>query len=162
LADTGAELHAGDITRPDSIRAPMTGVDGVFHIAGWYKVGVRDRSPAVNINVNGTRNVLTLTRELGVPKGVYTSTLAVNSDTHSQVVDESFRFTGKYLSVYDETKAQAHELAEQFIAGGLPLIIVQPGVVYGPGDTSSVRTTFRQYLQRMLPVVPKKTAFCWG
>lgn len=162
LANAGAQLHRGDITHPDSMRAPMAGADGVFHIAGWYKVGVRDRGPAVNINVNGTRNVLTLMRELGVPKGVYTSTLAVNSDTHGQVVDESYRFTGTYLSVYDETKAQAHHLAEQFIADGLPLVIVQPGVIYGPGDTSSVRTTLRQYLQRKLPVVPKKTAFCWG
>ena len=162
LAAAGVELHAGDITHPESMRAPMTGVDGVFHIAGWYKVGVRDRSPAININVNGTRNVLTLMRELGVPKGVYTSTLAVNSDTHGQVVDESYRFTGKFLSVYDETKAQAHHLAEQLIASGLPLVIVQPGVIYGPGDTSSIRTTLRQYLQRKLPVVPKKTAFCWG
>jgi len=162
LAAAGAELHEGDITHPESMRAPMTGADGVFHIAGWYKVGVLDRSPAVDINVNGTRNVLTLMRELGVPKGVYTSTLAVNSDTHGQVVDETYRFTGKYLSVYDETKAQAHHLADQFIAGGLPLVIVQPGVIYGPGDTSSVRLTLRQYLQRKLPVVPKKTAFCWG
>jgi nucleoside-diphosphate-sugar epimerase len=101
-------------------------------------------------------------RELGVPKGVYTSTLAVNSDTHGHVVDETYRFTGKHLSVYDETKAEAHHLAERFIADGLPLVIVQPGVIYGPGDTSSIRSTFRQYLQRKFPVIPKKTSFCWG
>ena len=72
----------------------MTGVDGVFHVAGWYKVGISDRAAAVGINIDGTRNVLELMRELRIPKGVYTSTLAVNSDTHGQVVDESYRFTG--------------------------------------------------------------------
>jgi nucleoside-diphosphate-sugar epimerase len=93
---------------------------------------------------------------------VYTSTLAVNSNTHGRVVDESFRFEGRHISLYDRTKADAHRLAESFIARGLPLVIVQPGLVYGPGDTSGVRTTFIQFLQRKLPAVPRKTAFAWA
>lgn len=150
LAKLGVELHAGDITNKDSMRAPMTGVDGVFHVAGWYKVGNRDRAAAVAINIDGTRNVLELMRELRVAKGIYTSTLAVNSSTHGQIVDESFRFTGRHVSVYDWTKAEAHKMADAFIADGLPLVIVQPGLVYGPGDTSGVRTILIQYLQRKL------------
>jgi len=46
----------------------MTGVDGVFHIAAWYKVGVRDKSQAETINVGGTRNVLEMMKELGIPR----------------------------------------------------------------------------------------------
>jgi len=34
LAALGIELHQGDVTEKESMRAPMTGVDGVFHIAG--------------------------------------------------------------------------------------------------------------------------------
>ncbi len=162
LAALGMELHAGDVTDAASMRGPMTGVDGVFHIAGWYKIGIRDRAAAVGVNIDGTRNVLTLMKELGVPRGVYTSTLALNSDTHGKVVDESYRFTGTHVSLYDETKAEAHRIAESFIANGLPLVIVQPGLIYGPGDTSGVRTTFIQFLQRKLPVVPKQTAYSWG
>ena len=162
LAALGVALHAGDITDKDSMRAPMTGVDGVFHVAGWYRVGLRDPAAAAAINIDGTRNVLELMRELRVPKGVYTSTLAVNSDTHGQVVDESYRFAGRHLSVYDSTKAQAHKIAESFIAEGLPLVIVQPGGIYGPGDTSSLRTLFVRYLQRKLPAVPAGSAFCWA
>ena len=45
---------------------------------------------------------------------------------------------------------------------GLPLVIVQPGLVYGPGDKSSVRETMVQYLKRKLPLVPRKTAFNWA
>jgi uncharacterized protein YbjT (DUF2867 family) len=37
----GAALHKGDITDKESMRRPMTGVDGVFHIAAWYKIGER-------------------------------------------------------------------------------------------------------------------------
>ncbi len=41
-------------------------------------------------------------------------------------------------------------------------MIVQPGLIYGPGDTSSVRTTFIQFLKRELPLMPKVTAFSWA
>jgi nucleoside-diphosphate-sugar epimerase len=36
----------------------MAGTDGVFHLGGWYKVGVEDKGPAFAINIDGTRNVL--------------------------------------------------------------------------------------------------------
>jgi len=142
------------------MRAPMAGVDGVFHIAAWYKVGVRDKSDGVKINVDGTRNVLELMKELNIPKGVYTSTLGVNEDTGGKLVDETYRYTGPFYSEYTRTKAEAHRLAESFIADGLPLVIVIPGLTYGPGDASTVHVTLVQYLQRQLPVIPQRWAFC--
>ena len=81
------------------------------------------------INVGGTRNVLELMQELAIPKGVYTSTLAVFSDTHGRIVDESYRHYGPWLSEYDRTKWMAHyQVAEPMIQAGLPLTIVQPGL----------------------------------
>jgi nucleoside-diphosphate-sugar epimerase len=162
LTQMGVTLFQGDVTEKESMRKPMTGVDGVFHVAGWYKVGARDKSQAYAINVEGTRNVLELMKELNIPKGVYTSTLAVNSDTYGVEVDETYHFTGKHLSIYDQTKAEAHDVAVKMIKEGLPLVIVQPGLVYGPGDTSSVRTSFIQYLTKKLPVMPQRTAFSWA
>ena len=163
LARLGVKVHKGDITDKESMRGPMAGVDGVFHLAAWYKVGERDKSPAMPINVDGTRNVLELMQELGVPKGVYTSTLAVFGDTKGQAVDESYRHDGPWLSEYDRTKWIAHyEVAEPMIKRGLPLVIVQPGVTYGPGDPSAMGVTLRQYLQGRLRGVPKGSAYCWG
>lgn len=163
LRDIGVEVHGGDITDRESIRAPMTGVDGVFHIAAWWKIGVRDKSPAYPINVEGTRNVFELMRELEIPRGVYTSSLAVFSDTHGQVPDEHYRFTGRHLSEYDRTKWLAHyEVAEPMMRDGLPLVIVQPGAVYGPGDTSPVHETFHAYVRGRLLAAPQRTAYCWG
>lgn len=162
LGAIGVELHKGDVTDKASMRAAMSGVDGVFHVAGWYKVGLRERGTAVAVNVDGTRNVLELMRDLRIPKGVYTSTLAVNSDTRGQVVDEDYRYTSRHISIYDETKAEAHHIAQEFIANGLPLVIVQPGLIYGPGDTSSIGVMLRRYLQRKLPVIPKGSAFSWA
>lgn len=159
----GVTIHQGDVTEKESLRGPMEGVDGVFHIAGWYKVGVKDKSPGQRINVEGTRNVLEVMRELGIVRGVYTSTLAVNSDTHGKLVDEHYTFNGRHLSEYDRTKWAAHyEVAEPMIAQGLPLVIVMPGLIYGPGDTSPVRMTLIQYLRRKLPLLPANAAYSWA
>ncbi len=162
LGRAGVHLYRGDIIEKESMRAAMLGTDGIFHVAGWYKIGARDKSPGERINVQGTRNVLELMKELRIPKGVYTSTLAVNSDTHGRLVDEAYHFEGKHLSEYDRSKAAAHSLAKKMIAAGLPLIIVMPGLVYGPGDTSSLRTNFTDYLRRRLPMIPGRTTFCWA
>jgi nucleoside-diphosphate-sugar epimerase len=162
LAAMGALIARGDVSDKSSMREAMRGADGVFHVAGWYKLGVKDRAAAVATNIDGTRNVLELMQELRIPKGVYTSTLAVNSDTHGQVVDESYRFAGRHLTLYDWSKAEAHRVAEDFVARGLPLVIVQPGLIYGPGDTSGVRTMLIQYLRRKMPMVPAGAAYSWA
>jgi nucleoside-diphosphate-sugar epimerase len=164
LARLGAEVHHGDITDPATLRRPMAGADGVFHLAAWYTTGQpRAAAIAAAVNVAGTRYVLAAMRDLGIRKGVYTSTLAVNSDTRGVVVDEAYRYAGPHLTVYDRTKWQAHyEVAVPMIAAGLPLVIVQPGAVYGPGDTSALAAVFVAHLRRRLPFVPARTAFCWG
>ena len=162
LAAMGVQLAPGDVTNRRSIRAAMSECDGVFHIAGWYKVGVKDKRPAIAVNIDGTRNVLDSMKELGIMKGVYTSTLAVNSDTHGQQVDESYKFSGTHLSEYDRTKAEAHDIAKRFIGNGLPLVIVQPGMVYGPGDLGPSHDLLVQFLKRKLLIAPQRTAFCWA
>ncbi len=162
MAALGVRLAAGDVTDKASMRAPMTGVDGGFHVAGWYHVGVPDTRQAERVNVDGTRHVLELMRELEIPKGVYTSTLAVNSDTHGVLVDETYRYAGPHLSEYDRTKAAAHDVAMTFARNGLPLVIVQPGLIYGPGDTGPTHDLLVQYLTRRLAGVPRRTAFCWA
>ena len=161
LSAPNVSLHAGDVSERESMRQPMTGVDGVFHVAGWYKLGPRDRRTATAVNIMGTRNVLELMRDLRVPKGVYTSSLAVNSSTHGQLVDEDYQFHGRHISVYDWSKAEAHKVAEELMANGLPLVIVQPGLIYGPGDTSAVRTILTQFLTRTMPAIPP-VAYCWA
>lgn len=165
LLDLGVKIAPGDITDRDSLRAPMSGVDGVFHVAGWYKIGpgAKARAEAERTNVQGTRNVLELMRDLAIPKGVYTSTVAVFSDTHGRLPDETYRYDGPFLNEYERSKWSAHyDVAEPLIRDGLPLVIVLPGMVYGPGDTSLLGATLVQYLQRRLIAVPQGTAFCWA
>lgn len=163
LREAGADLFEGDVAKKETMRKAMEGADGVFHIAGWYKVGARDKRPGQAINIDGTRNVLELMRELKVPKGVYTSTLGVFGDTKGKLADEHYKMNGPWLSEYDRTKWVAHyEVAEPMMKEGLPLMIVQPGLIYGPGDTSALRPTLLGYLQRRLKRVPAGASYCWG
>ena len=100
---------------------------------------------------------------LGIPRGVYTSTIAVFSDTKGAVPDEHYRYEGPHLSEYDRTKWIAHyRVAQPKIEQGLPLSIVMPGVVYGPGDTSGMHTALVDLLRGRLPMTPARTAFCWA
>ncbi len=163
LARLGMRLHEGDVTLKESMREGMRGADGVFHLAAWYKIGGRDPGTAEQINVAGTYNVLELMKELEIPKGVYASTLAVFGDTHGFVVDERHRHEGPWLSEYERTKWKAHyKVAEPMMRAGLPIVIVLPGVVYGPGDSSQIHALFVRYLSGKLPMVPRRTAYCWG
>jgi nucleoside-diphosphate-sugar epimerase len=75
-------------------------------------------------------------------------------------MDESYHFTGTHLSEYDRTKAAAHQIAKDFITGGLPLVIVMPGLIYGPGDTSSLRESIINHLQGQLPMMPAEAGNC--
>ena len=159
----GIHLVKGDIRDKASMLEGMRGADQVFHIAAWYKVGSKEKSLAEAINIQGTRNVVELVKELSIPRCVYTSTIAVHSNTHGQEVDESYKFTGKHLSIYDETKWRAHyEVVEPMVKAGLPVITVMPGLVYGPGDTSSVGVTLDSYLKRKLPIMPRGTVYNWS
>lgn len=162
LKTLGVEIHTGDITNRDSLCAPMRGVDGVFHVAAWYKVGVVEPA-AEAINVTGTRNVLEVARDLAIPRIVYTSTVGVFGDTRGQVVDETYYVRGPFLTEYDRTKWIAHyEVALPMARAGLPLIIAMPGLVYGPGDTSAIHTTLVRLLRGRLFMTPSRVTFAWG
>lgn len=162
LERLGVEFVEGDLDDTAALDRLCTGVDGLFHVAGWYKLGQRDPSPGTTVNVEGTRNVLAAAQRNQVPRVVYTSTLAVNSDTEEQVVDETYRFTGEHLSVYDRTKAEAHDIALELVDQGLDVVIVQPGLVYGPGDTAQTGALIAQVARGKRPFAPRGGGVCWA
>jgi nucleoside-diphosphate-sugar epimerase len=141
-ADLGeAELVAGDLSDRDALANGIAGSDSVFHLAADYRVGIpaSERQRMYETNVTGTENVLDGATNAGVRRVVYVSTVNAFGNTRGQVVDETYeRPPGGYVSAYDETKHRAHELAVARAAAGAPIVIVQPGVVYGPGDHSEV------------------------
>ena len=156
LRAKGVTPVIGDIREKETMRAGMQGADVVFHTAAWYKYGEQHAGLAEAVNVGGTYQVLSLARELGVPRIVYTSTLAVNGDTQGRVVDETYHPSGEsFLTEYDRTKYEAEfEEVRPMIEQGLPVVIVRPGVVYGPGDHSTFGQVMEGFYKGLFPIFP--------
>jgi nucleoside-diphosphate-sugar epimerase len=163
LRAAGTQVVRGDVTDKESMRAGMENADVVFHVAGWYEIGSRNWLEGERINVGGTRNVLRLAQELGIPKVVYASTVAVYGDTKGQLVDEHYRSDGPFLTEYDRTKWLAHyKVAEPIREEGLPLIIVLPGVVYGPEDPSLVGELMTLFYKGMPVLLGPETTLTYA
>lgn len=133
----------------------MEACQAVFHIAADYRVGMdpSKRDSMRDSNVGGTERVLDAAADAGVDKIVYVSTINVFGNTNGQTVDESYRRDEAegFVSTYDETKYRAHLLAEQRAAEGAPIVIVQPGSVYGPGDHALVGQMIEQASTGKMP-----------
>jgi dihydroflavonol-4-reductase len=141
LEAIGCRLIEGDLTSEDAIRSGVEGCDAVFHAAAVYKVGIpkSERGAMYESNVRGTERVLDAAIEANVARIVYVSTVAVFGNTRGEVIDERYTRPGNdFLSCYDETKYLSHQVALDRIEKGAPILIVQPGGVYGPGDHSEL------------------------
>jgi len=142
IRELGAQPVAGDLASTSEIRAALDGCDAVIHLAGAYRVGIMpsQRPQMYEANVGATRRVLDAAIEAGIPRVVYASTINALGNTHGRIPDETYRRdpADGYGSYYDETKYLAHVAAESRIAAGAPVIIVQPGAIYGRGDHSAI------------------------
>jgi dihydroflavonol-4-reductase len=157
LEALGCRLVEGDLSSSDAINQGVKGCDSVFHIAAIYKVGIpaSEREAMYDSNVRGTERVLDAAFQAGVSRIVYVSTINVFGNTGGEVVDESYERPGDdYLSYYDETKYLSHQVAKERGAKGAPIVIVQPGGVYGPGDHSEVGNVIDQTRNGKLRALP--------
>ncbi len=153
----GAELVSGDLGDADAMRRGMEGCDAVVHAAAMYEVGIpaKQRPAMWEANVAGTEHVMEAALEAKVPKIVYVSTCGVFGNTHRKVVDETYEHPGKeFTSYYEETKLEAHRIVKRMIEDGSPAIIVQPGGVYGPDDTSQVADLLQEFFAGKLVLMP--------
>ena len=158
VAALGCELAAGDLGDEPALRAGMAGCDAVIHAAAMYEVGIpKSQRPQMwEANVAGTERVMKVALEAKVPRVVYVSTVGIFGNTRKQVVDESYENPEQgYTSYYEETKLEAHKIVKRMIAEqDLPAIIVQPGGVYGPDDTSQVADLLAEFFAGKLVLMP--------
>jgi nucleoside-diphosphate-sugar epimerase len=134
LKALGAELIPGDLLELSSLRAALPQVTLVYHLAGrlWTPGVVSEEY--TRLHVDGTRNLLTACAEVGpVLRLVYCSTTGVLGPTGLTPATEETPFQPS--NVYERTKAEGELLARHLAdRAGLPLTVVRPGLVYGPGD----------------------------
>ncbi|MCL2117917.1 MAG: NAD-dependent epimerase/dehydratase family protein [Planctomycetaceae bacterium] len=148
----------GDITSLESLRQAMEGCRYAFHLAGFAKNWARDFSIFTKINVDGMRNVFQVAKDQNYERIVWTSSIVTFGPTEpGTMADEaSPRITEQYFTEYEKTKTVAEKEALQWATDGLPLVIVNPTRVFGPGphtDGNALAGLIHDYISGKLFVM---------
>jgi nucleoside-diphosphate-sugar epimerase len=129
----GAAVCRGDIRRPETLSAPIGGVQAVLHLAGMMGVW-RPMEDYHAVNVTGTENVCRVALGAGVARFVHVSSWTVYGMDLGELVREDFLLR-PFREPYAVTKAAGDLLVQRMIAEDhLPAVIVRPGTFFGPGD----------------------------
>jgi dihydroflavonol-4-reductase len=137
LAGCLLDHRQGDITDKDDVRKALVGCEAVFHLAGLVSYKRSDQPLQYRINVLGTTNVMSQAAAAGVTRVVHTSSIAaMGIPAPGSVGDESitYNLAGKGLN-YCDTKHRAELEVMKYFEQGLPVLMLNPGIVFGEGDT---------------------------
>ncbi|MBM0740630.1 NAD-dependent epimerase/dehydratase family protein [Phormidium sp. CLA17] len=134
LANCQIDLVYGEISDRAALKAAMSGIDVVFHVAAYVELGIVNEAEMVRVNVEGTRAIVEAAQTVGA-KLVYCSTIGIFGDTKGETVDETFvRQQQGFSSAYDRTKYNAQQLVDLAAAQGLNAISVLPSGIFGDDD----------------------------
>ncbi len=134
LRASGARLVPGDLTDAAALGRLVEGADAVLHVAAVYRTAGHPDSYYREVNVGGTERLLEAAAAAGVRRFVHTSTVGVHGHVAHPPADEDAPIAPG--DIYQETKAEAEALAHDFgRRRGLPVAVVRPGAIYGPGET---------------------------
>jgi dihydroflavonol-4-reductase len=155
LKGLDVELIAGDITSLEDMDRAVKGCEIVFHMAAIYALWLPNPSLMRKVNVEGTRNVLSAAKRAGVRRVVYTSTGACfgGQPKGIQATEESPFALGVTGDAYVLTKFEAHQVALQFAAGGMDIVIVCPTGPVGPGDVGPTPTGNLVLTAAIMPII---------
>jgi dihydroflavonol-4-reductase len=141
LAGLDVEIVRGDVFVPALAKA-MRGCDAVFHLAAAYSLWRRDRDAVLLANVGGTRSVLAAARAAGVPRTVYTSSVAaIGVRPDGTPADEAYQSRPEDLvGTYKRSKYLAEREARTAFEAGQDVVIVNPTTPVGPWDAKPTPT----------------------
>lgn len=153
------EYFQGDVCDADSVLRAMEGCRFVLHLAAYAKNWSRDKSIFYRFNVDAMENVFRAAKALNVERIVWTSTIVTLGPTAPGVCGDEMmeRITDRYFTEYEETKSIAEKKAFEWVEReGLPLVIVNPTRVFGPGqlsESNAVVDLIRQYCRGTFPIL---------
>jgi NAD dependent epimerase/dehydratase len=131
------EILSGDITDPFFVRRAVTGCQAVFHLAALIGIPYSYIAPQhyVQVNVQGTLNVLEACRAEKIQKLVHTSTSETYGTAQYTPIDEKHPLQGQ--SPYSASKISADKMAESyFLSFDLPVATIRPFNTFGPRQSA--------------------------
>ena len=133
LKQKPVEIAEGDLITKSTLIKAMQGIDVVFHIGAMYRAANMPDRAFWNVNVIGTENVMQAALETGVRRVIYCSTCGVHGHVDEPPANESAPI--KPGDVYQDSKVEAEKVAMFYHREkDLPVTIVRPVGIYGPGD----------------------------
>jgi nucleoside-diphosphate-sugar epimerase len=127
-------LVEGRLGDKASAQRLLEGADSLLHVAAVYRTAGHKDEYYRDVNVRGTECLLEAATRVGVRRFVHTSTVGVHGHITHPPADERSPFSPG--DIYQETKVEAETLALRFHRErGLPVVVIRPGAIYGPGET---------------------------
>ena len=132
--DNRVEIATGDLTDPQSLKRCVPACDAVIHAAAMVATWSRHSSTFDRVNVEGTVNLLRTALDAGVSRVIYISSfLALGHSENRPLAENDNHERGVHYNDYERTKYLANHKAQELARAGLPLVILYPTVMYGPG-----------------------------
>jgi dihydroflavonol-4-reductase len=134
LEQAGITLVQGDVRDPESVRAAVAGIDTIYHLAAVFRTAGQPDTEYRMVHVDGTRHLVEAGAAAGVRRFVHCSTVGVHGSVDRDApATEAAPF--RPGDIYQQTKLEGEQIAvETAFRVGLPLAVVRPGPIYGPGD----------------------------
>jgi len=136
IAPFASSFVEGVVTDPLAVTRAADGMDAIVHMAADLSHWKRHRDRIFRTNVTGTRVVAEAAKTAGVPRLLHVSSVAAvgYADAGSAVTENSPNNFVPLRLVYHESKRLAEEEAFDAIRYGVAVVVVNPGVLYGPRD----------------------------
>jgi dihydroflavonol-4-reductase len=152
LKELGATLIFGDVTDKSSLLAGMKGCDWVINLANVYSFWEPDKRVFALVNVEGTRNVMESALQTGVSKMIHVSTVGIYGKPQDIPFTEESQVGPIRFGEYPRTKYMGDMIAwEYYQKKGLPLVVMYPAGVLGPGDPKATGKYIQNLIHRRLP-----------
>ena len=155
IAGLDAETVVGDLCNPEALRSALTGCDALVHVAADYRLWVPNPKEMYAANVDGTRELLKVAREVGIQRIVYTSSVAtMGFKTDGTIVDEDTPVAlSDMIGHYKRSKFLGELEAIQAAKAGQHVMILNPTTPIGAGDLKPTPTgrIIVDFLNRRFP-----------
>lgn len=142
----------GDLRDPDFCLKAVSGCRRVFHLAAALNAPTTSVDDFFTTNVIATRNVLEAALASGVEKAVHVSSLVTIKEDATRVNERSVHGP-VFNELYTVTKYQGEKEAWEASAKGLPLVVVNPTIIFGPRDHHTLNEYYRLHLKRRVRFV---------
>lgn len=133
LKEAGCEIIHGDVRDKSSVEKAINDMDIVYHIAAIFRTWGLPKNIYYETHVEGTRNLLEAGFKNNIKRFIHTSTIGVHGSIKDPPGDEESPFNPG--DIYQRTKLEGELLSARYYKEkGLPVVIIRPTGIYGPGD----------------------------